>query len=132
MKAGSIRHAFVVLQDGLVGVWSTETGRELLTLRPQGGAQWVQMLSRPGGAALAVVDGLGRAGLWRAEPFDLYFPDGGGASAPVNGQVAVNQGYGEPLRFWDLAGGYARRSRPMAFITAQDPKTVESDRPLWL
>lgn len=118
------RHLAIVHQDGLVTVWSTASGREVMAVRPPGGAQTIHLLDRPEGPLLAAVDGEGRLGLWRVEPVELAFHDGETAlAAPQNGQMAVNGFYGEPLRLWNLAGGNVVRAFDGATVNDTDPKT---------
>ncbi|MGZ0188453.1 MAG: TIR domain-containing protein, partial [Alphaproteobacteria bacterium] len=69
------RFLATVMKDGLVSVWSTETGQEALTIMPSGGGQWIQILDRPSGSVVAIIDITGRLGLWRIEDSDLAFND---------------------------------------------------------
>lgn len=114
----------IVHQDGSVSVWSTESGRELLALKPEGGGKWISILDRPSGPVLAVVDGSDRLGLWRIEPYDLFFSaESLGASAPIGDQVAVTGSFLQPLRMWDLAAGVPTRVVEGGVLVSADAAT---------
>ncbi|MEQ9126124.1 MAG: hypothetical protein RIM80_26575, partial [Alphaproteobacteria bacterium] len=118
------RYLATLLQNGLVSVWSTETGREVMAVMPAGGAARIQMLERPGGAAVAAIDGDGRLGLWRAEDARLVFGQDVVAAEPaLDRAVAANGGYGAPAAIWDVDAGMVRQAFDGAVVRSVDPAT---------
>lgn len=115
------RYLAIIHQDGFVSVWSTDSGRELLALNPDHSGKWIQVLDRPSGPVLAVVDGADRLGLWRIEPYDLLFgQDVIGAGAPLDGVVAVGGTFSEPMRIWDMAAAVPVRFVDNGFLAGTD------------
>jgi len=115
------RYLAAVHQDGFVSVWSTETGRETLAIRPEGGAQWIHVLDRPGGSILVALDGRDRLGIWRIEPHDLVFANQlVSIQPPVEGKVAIGGSFLEPARIWDIGSASPVRNLGQSVVMSSD------------